>query len=52
MDDYLSKPFEQRQLTTVLDRWLPASARSPAQIDRPMIDPPLDAALTPAASAA
>jgi hypothetical protein len=32
MDDYLSKPFDQAQLTTVLARWMPAkhpSAESP-----------------------
>ncbi len=28
MDDYLSKPFRQRQLTELLERWLPAAGTS------------------------
>lgn len=28
MDDYLSKPFEQSQLVTLLERWLPAAAET------------------------
>lgn len=40
MNDYLSKPFAQKELAAVLKRWLPASVRSPTEVDRPLIDPP------------
>jgi CheY-like chemotaxis protein/HPt (histidine-containing phosphotransfer) domain-containing protein len=46
MDDYLSKPFEQKQLTAVLERWLPAGGNgAPAPAPAPAPDPsasPLD----------
>lgn len=29
MDDYLAKPFDMRQLTALLSRWLPSAAESP-----------------------
>jgi CheY-like chemotaxis protein len=28
MDDYISKPFTQEQLATMLTKWLPTSAKS------------------------
>ena len=36
MDDYLSKPFAREDLTAVLERWLPASARPLAEISPPV----------------
>ena len=41
MDDYLSKPFEQAQLVTLLERWLPAT-REVAPV------PPVATSATPA----
>jgi signal transduction histidine kinase/HPt (histidine-containing phosphotransfer) domain-containing protein/FixJ family two-component response regulator len=35
MDDYLAKPFELKQLTDVLARWLPAGGPEPAEASEP-----------------
>ena len=35
MDDYLAKPFELKQLTDVLARWLPGDEPEPAQTSEP-----------------
>ena len=49
MDDYMSKPFEQKQLIAILDRWLPATGGAPlvsAPLS-PAVSPPLQPASMP-----
>jgi two-component system sensor histidine kinase/response regulator len=36
MDDYLCKPFNQDQLQTALDRWLPSKSRTELPADTPL----------------
>jgi len=51
MDDYLSKPFTREDLAAILNRWLPAPAQSPAEVEPPLVPPPAAPPATPTAGA-
>ncbi len=47
MDDYLSKPFSQKQLRDLIAKWLPTTARSPQTGPRDQEEQPPGAKLLP-----